>query len=80
MSGMSLLPSIDSARSMLMLARLSGVHSTFASGIGGEVEATRLPSGKAWRCDTGEHRYHRDENLAAACAFAALPMTVSSDG
>jgi hypothetical protein len=39
------------------------------------VPLTRTRSGRAWRCDTGEHRYHRDDQEASYCAFAALPMT-----
>lgn len=29
---------------------------------------------KAWRCNSGAHRYHRNKAAAARCAFRALPM------
>jgi hypothetical protein len=36
--------------------------------------AERTPSGHAWTCKTGKHRYHRDRDVARQCAFIALPM------
>lgn len=37
-------------------------------------EVRRTRSGRVWRCDTGEHRYHRDLELAETCAWlAAMP-------
>jgi hypothetical protein len=46
-----------------------------------DVQAALLPSGKSWRCDTGRHRWHRSEEMARRCAFAAFPMMqVRADG
>lgn len=42
------------------------------------VSLIRLPSGRVWRCDTGDHRLHRTEERARRCAWDALPMTMVS--
>lgn len=39
-----------------------------------DIPVTRLPSGRAWRCDTGCHRWHRSKEQAQRCAFVVLPM------
>lgn len=40
----------------------------------GGVTVEAYPSGKAWRCATGKHRWHRSEDRAKACKFSSMPM------
>jgi hypothetical protein len=39
-----------------------------------DVIADTMPSGKSWRCASGEHRWHRSETKARWCQFLTLPM------
>lgn len=41
--------------------------------------ATPLPSGKAWRCETGRHARHRSERRAVDCAWEAAWADVPRD-
>jgi hypothetical protein len=39
-----------------------------------DVIADMMPSGKSWRCASGEYRWHRSETKARRCKFLTLPM------
>ena len=34
----------------------------------------RTVSGRAWKCASGDHRFHRDERVARRCSWRVMPM------